>query len=141
MITKLLAEAYYRDVELWTENGKLRYRAQAGALTPELKQQLIDNKDPLIKRLDQNKTAHAGGWLTFDFGEAYNRRTGERSEMLILRTADDTFSVSRASWRSGEPKALYEKTIADRVSFEDAMKRADNYLNWSSNKSSRRRAG
>lgn len=141
MITKLMSEAYYRDIELWTENGKLKYRAHADSLTPDFKQQLVEHKQPLIKRISQNRTAKESQWMIFEFGEAYNKRTGERSELFIFRNEDETFAVWRGSWRTGEAKPSYNKTIADRVSFEDALNRANNYMNWSTNKSGSRKAG
>jgi hypothetical protein len=141
MITKLLAEAYHYDIELWTESGKLRYRAQTGALTPELKQQLVENKEALIKRLGQNRIATEKEWTVFDHGEAYNKRTGGRSEVFMFRNEDDTFMVWRGSWREGQASPMYEKTIADHVTFDEALKRVENYINWSANKSGRRKAG
>lgn len=141
MITSLLKWAYAMDVELWCESGKLKYRATEGVLTDEMKQRFVDNKEAIIKRLQQNQAAKAAGWLTFDFGEAYNKRTGERSELFIFRNENETFALWRGSWRAAESKPNYERTIADRISFDEALSRANNSMQWSRNKYGRRKAG
>jgi hypothetical protein len=69
MITNLLKECYAKDIELWTEDGKLRFRAEQGALTEELKQRLIDNKIALILQLEQNQFAKDADWIVFEFGD------------------------------------------------------------------------
>lgn len=140
MIISLLKWAYAMDVELWTENGKLKYRAEQGILTDDIKQQLIGNKNVMIQRLEQNQTAQMKQWTNFDFGEMYSKRTGEKSELCIFRNNDGTFTVWRASWRNGETKPMSEKTIEDKVTFDVAMDRANNYYEWSTNKIKKRKA-
>lgn len=141
MITSLLKQAYLMDIDLWTENGKLKYKAEAGVLTESGKQQLIENKAALILRLEQNQAAKAKHWFTFEFGDMYSKRTGDTSELCIFRNEDDTFTVWRGSWKSGESQPVSERTIANRVSFQDAFDRANNYYDWSTNRGKRRKAG
>ncbi len=42
------------DIIIWPENGKLRFKAPHGALTPELKKELSDNKEILLKYIEQS---------------------------------------------------------------------------------------
>lgn len=139
MITSLLKWAYAMDVELWTENGKLKYRADQGIITDDVKQHLISNKETIIQRLEQNRTAKLKEWMTFDFGEMYSKRTAENAELCIIRNEGNTFTVWRASWKNGEAKPMSEKTIVERAPFAEAMDRANNYYEWTT-KNKRRKA-
>lgn len=42
------------DIILWPENGKLRFKAPKGAITPEIKQQLSENKEIILNYLSEN---------------------------------------------------------------------------------------
>lgn len=142
MITSLLKWAYAMDVELWTENGKLKYRAEQGVFTDDVKQKLIDNKEAVNNRLDQNEVAKLKQWTTFEFGEMYSKRTPTNTELCIFRNEDDTYTVWRANWRTGDPKPLSEKTLAENIPFHEAFDRANNYFDWvTNNKNKRRKAG
>ena len=48
---RLLAEALNRGVQLWTEDGELRFRAPEGAVDPALRRRLSEHKPELVKRL------------------------------------------------------------------------------------------
>lgn len=47
-ISELLVQLAEQGIELWTEGGKLRFRAPKGALTPELRARLSDQKAELL---------------------------------------------------------------------------------------------
>lgn len=51
LIAKKLSELSGRNIRLWTENGKLRFKASAGVLTPEDKKFLTANKEEIIAYL------------------------------------------------------------------------------------------
>lgn len=42
------------DIIIWPENGKLRFKAPRGALTSEFKKELSDNKEILLKYIEQS---------------------------------------------------------------------------------------
>lgn len=138
MITSLLKWAYEMDVDLWSENGKLKYRAEQGILTDDVKQRIINDKKKLIQRLEQNQAAKLTQWTEFNFGEMYLKRTGEKSDLFIFRNVDDTFTVWRASWYGGTTQPGNEKTIVDRAAFAEAMDKANNYYEWTTNKTKRK---
>ncbi len=50
-VQDLLQALASRDIKLWVEDGRLRVNAPQGALTPDLKQALSDNKASLLKTL------------------------------------------------------------------------------------------
>lgn len=47
--SELLLRLQEFDVRLWTDDGRLRYSAPAGALTPELLEELRHNKDEILR--------------------------------------------------------------------------------------------
>src|SRR6188472_2144184 len=47
----LIAELRQLGITIWVDNGRLRYKAPQGGLTPELKQRLVDNKDEVLHLL------------------------------------------------------------------------------------------
>lgn len=134
MITSLLKRAYSTDVELWTENGKLKYKAPEGALTEELKKGIVDNKGNLIMLLEQNDAAKIAQWIVFEFGEMYCKSLGFRTELCIFRNEDETFTVWRGGWRPGESKPSWQKDMVRNTSFQEAFNEANSYMNWSKKK-------
>lgn len=50
-LEQLLAALAERDITLFLEKGTLRYRAPAGALTPELREGIAHHRPALIERL------------------------------------------------------------------------------------------
>jgi thioesterase domain-containing protein len=48
----LLAELRRRDIHVWAAGGELRCNARAGALTPELREQLREHKQAILEFLD-----------------------------------------------------------------------------------------
>lgn len=131
MITDLLKRAYVADVELWTESGKLKYRAPEGALTEALKREIVEYKESLIRRLEHIQTAKGEQWVVFEFGEMYSKRLGLNSELCIFRSDDESFTTWKGNWKSDDPKPYKETILAAGVSFKEALDRANNYLNWS----------
>src|SRR5467141_5093978 len=47
----LIAELEQLGITVWAQDGRLRYKAPQGSLTPELKRRLTDNKDRLLTLL------------------------------------------------------------------------------------------
>ena len=50
-IAQFLDELRAQQIHLWVEDGKLRYTAPAGRLTPELRQELLERKAELLSAL------------------------------------------------------------------------------------------
>lgn len=127
MTTSLLKWAYAMDIELWVEDGKLKYKAESGVMTEYSKQELIENKETLIARLEEIQSAKVAGWQIFDFGEMY-RKTYKNNELCIFRNDDDTFSVWRGKYKYNDQSKPYaESTILENVPFQKAFERANRY--------------
>ena len=47
-VVELLTRLRQRDIRVWCEAGQLRYSAPSGALTPELREQLIRSKGEVL---------------------------------------------------------------------------------------------
>ncbi|NWG15760.1 MAG: amino acid adenylation domain-containing protein [Chloroflexi bacterium] len=47
-VAELLAALSEKGIELWTEGGKLRFRAPTGALTPDLRSRLVERREEVI---------------------------------------------------------------------------------------------
>jgi len=56
--TAILNELQTRRVVLFVEGGALRYRAPKGAITPELRQALIENKTDILTAITSGKGAN-----------------------------------------------------------------------------------
>lgn len=67
---QLLAEARQQDVELIAAGERLRYRCRRGALTPQLRADLIAVKDEMLQLLRLRRAA------TQDWSEAYTGLKG-----------------------------------------------------------------
>ena len=50
-VSSVLAELRAKDIHVWAEGGQLRVNARAGALTPDLQEQLRENKDQILEYL------------------------------------------------------------------------------------------
>jgi amino acid adenylation domain-containing protein/non-ribosomal peptide synthase protein (TIGR01720 family) len=56
-VVELLTRLRQRDIRVWCEAGQLRYSAPQGALTPELREQLIRSKAELLSFLESVKVS------------------------------------------------------------------------------------
>lgn len=54
MIHMLLERLSKRNITIWTEAGKIKYKAPAGALTSEELQCIKENKEKIIKYLENH---------------------------------------------------------------------------------------
>ncbi|MBL4607128.1 MAG: amino acid adenylation domain-containing protein, partial [Pseudomonadales bacterium] len=58
-VYQLLTKLGEAGIKLWVESGELRFRAPKGALTPELRDQVVAQKPELIKFLQQSRSGEA----------------------------------------------------------------------------------
>lgn len=130
MITSLLEEAYRCDLHLWVENQTLKYKSTAGSLTPDLLQQLKDNKTFIIARLNQNETMKRAGWLTYRSGEAYSKTITQSSMLFMFRESEHSFCVWRGTWRQDKSTPISERTIVNEVNFITAFQKAESYYSF-----------
>ncbi|MCP4654519.1 MAG: hypothetical protein GY856_03765 [bacterium] len=58
---QFIADLHGRDVELWADDGRLRFSAPKGALTPELRDELVKRKSEVLRFLSQTTVATGAG--------------------------------------------------------------------------------
>lgn len=127
MMTSLLKWACAMNVELWSENGKLKYRCDPAIMTEDFKQELIEKKPMIIARLEEIQAAKAAGWQMFEFGEMY-RKAYKNNELCIFRNDDDTYTVWRGKYKyNDQTKPYAENTVLENVPFQRAFERANRY--------------
>jgi amino acid adenylation domain-containing protein/non-ribosomal peptide synthase protein (TIGR01720 family)/FkbM family methyltransferase len=55
MSVSLLADVLQKGLTLWVDEGKLRFRAPLGVMTPPLRRELSERKEELVATLEENK--------------------------------------------------------------------------------------
>ena len=58
-VYQLLTKLGEAEIKLWVEQGELRFRAPKGALTPDLREQVVAQKSELIQFLQQSRSGEA----------------------------------------------------------------------------------
>lgn len=76
-LEKLLLELHAHNVRLWLEDGRLRYKAPKGALTPALVQAMAAHKTDLLALLQQGQAQQQ--WLQ---GEALEKKLNDWRQKL-----------------------------------------------------------
>lgn len=69
------------------------------------------------------------GWLTLREGEAYSITLGPGREFFLLRE-EDGWCLWWGWWTEGKTKPIKEKTLASGLSFSEALKRGNDYVDW-----------
>lgn len=67
-VSELLTRLSQQGIEIWAEGSNLSFRAPKGALTPELRNQLVANK-PLILDYLQEQARHTTTYTPLSFGQ------------------------------------------------------------------------
>jgi hypothetical protein len=74
--------------------------------------------------------ARASKWLVLRSEEAYGKQLTIYSAVYIFKEANGTWSVWRGNWMQSERKPVDEKTLFSGGTFEQALKRANEYVEW-----------
>lgn len=77
----------------------------------------------------QEEQAKSKGWTVYPNGEAYEKQISHNSFVYLFSEDDRTYTVWRSTWREGSSPAS-ERVIAQKVNFETAILRADQYIKW-----------
>lgn len=86
-----------------------------------------------MKKSNQDLRAEESGWLILKPGEAYERQLSQRSAVYILREGDK-WCVWRGYWYQGKSEPQNHKVLIKNTSFENALSRGNNYINWMNNR-------
>ncbi len=81
-VAELLQALRARDVTLWVADGRLRFRAPQGAMTPELRREMAERQDELLSALRSSAA------LPPDHGPAAADETGRATGRPLLSPAE-----------------------------------------------------
>ena len=121
---EFLASLRSKDVQLWAEGEKLRYKAPAGALTPALSAEIIARKAELLKVLSATKVsipdivpASRDGTLPLSFAQ-------ERLWFLVQLEPTSTLYNIPAAFRLNGPLeiAALEQSLNELVRRHEALR-------------------
>ena len=116
-VYELMAKLGAVGIKLWVEEGQLKFKAPKGALTPELKQNLIDNKQSVIDFLSEARVSEGSSESSIpkvDRGSVIPLSHAQQRLWFIeqLTPGSSTFHI---------PAALYLTGILDISALERAF--------------------
>jgi hypothetical protein len=128
MIQSLLKEIEGIGCAVEVEGDKLKL-LDPRPLTNDMKSQLREHKPVILEMFEREETVKKQGWIAFPYGEGYEKQISRNTSVFIFLEDDGTYTVWRATWYEGAAPAK-ESTIVERVDFETAFERANNYVQW-----------
>jgi hypothetical protein len=131
MIPLLLKEVEGMGCAVEVERDKLKL-LDPRPITDDIRSLLRKYKPEILKMFEREKLAKQHGWLAFPYGEAFEKQVSRDTSVFIFLEDDGTYTVWRATWSDGAAPAK-ESTIIERVDFETALERANNYVQWFQN--------
>ena len=116
-VYELMAKLGAAGIKLWVEEGQLKFKAPKGALTPEFKQNLVDNKQAVIAFLSEAKIGESGGESQIPLADRSNPIPLSHAQQRLwfieqLTPGSSTFHI---------PAALYLTGILDTQALERAF--------------------
>ncbi|MDY7016179.1 MAG: condensation domain-containing protein, partial [Cyanobacteriota bacterium] len=127
-IEELLSDLHHLDIKLWLEGQRLRYNAPKGALTPELRDRLVERKAEIISFLQQTNAGVANPVIPLQpiprtdnpplsfaqeriwFLECFGRKKGSYNMPLAQRLTGN-FDV-----------AVFKRAIAEMIRRHEALR-------------------
>lgn len=80
-------------------------------------------------------------WLILREGEAYSYPLGPNRELFLFKEDNGTWTLWWGQWYPDwGPQPLNEKTLATGLTFQEALNRGNDYLNWWFEKRKERKA-
>ncbi|EMI11237.1 hypothetical protein [Anoxybacillus gonensis] len=128
MIQLLLKEVEGIGCAVEVEGDKLKL-LDPRPLTTDMKNQLREHKTEILELFKREELAKKRGWIAFPYGGGYEKQISRNTSVFIFLEDDGTYTVWRATWFEGAAPAK-ESTIVERVDFETAFERANNYVQW-----------
>lgn len=124
----------------YLEAGKLQIEAP-DTLDIQLLALLKQSKEQIVMLLDAEQKARASGWLILS-PEAFSKQIDRKTEIFLFwdldgwkvwRGTSDIDAKDSAGNKLLRKPLASEKTLAERVQFDEAMQRAENYISWRRN--------
>lgn len=131
MINNLLDNLYNKNIQLLIiNNQKIKLVYQKEKITTDLKNEIKENKQKIIERLQENEKAKQKGFNVYGHGELYEYRYGFGSYLFIERLQNGLVTAWRANYPRGDSKPYKRKLIRQNSSFERAFKDAAGFIDW-----------
>ena len=116
-VYELMAKLGAAGIKLWVEEGQLKFKAPKGALTPDLKQNLVENKQAVIDFLNESSLDANS--------EANQIPQVDRTQPVPLSQAQQRLwfveQLTPGSSTFHIPAALYLNGILDHQALENAF--------------------
>lgn len=129
MLYNLFYQIDNLNIQIKIKNKKLRLIYEEGTLPLDLKQQIKQHKQQLIKRLEENEMAREKGFLIYRYGELYEYRYGLGAYLFIEREGELAIAW-RANYMPEEKQPYKIKLLVERVPFEKAFQEAASFIDW-----------
>jgi hypothetical protein len=128
MIQSLLKEIEGMGCAVEVERDKLKL-LDPRPITDDIRSQLREHKPEILKMFEREEQAKKQGWIVFPYGEGFEKQVSWNTSVYIFLEEDGTYTVWRATWYEGTSPAK-ESIIIQKVDFETAFERANNYVQW-----------
>lgn len=87
-----------------------------------------DSQSKHTELIDQR--ARSSGWLSLQEGIAYEKSISRFAKVYLFLESDNEWTVWRGTWRNGETKPFSERVIGEKLPFNVALYRGDDYVQW-----------
>ncbi|BDG46407.1 hypothetical protein [Parageobacillus sp. KH3-4] len=129
MLYNLFYQIENLNIQIKIKNNKLSLVYEEGTLSLDLKKQIKQHKQQIIKRLEENEQARKKGFLVYCYGEFYEFRYGAGAYLFIEREGELAIAW-RANYLPDESRPYKIKVLAERVPFERAFQEAVGFIDW-----------
>lgn len=129
MLYNLFYQIDNLNIQIKIKNKKLSLIYEEGTLPMDLKKQIKQHKQQIIKRLEENEQARKKGFLVYCYGEFYEFRYGVGAYLFIEREGELAIAW-RANYMPDGSRPYKIKVLAERVPFESAFQEAVGFIDW-----------
>lgn len=113
-------------IELEGENIRI---VNGKGLSKSLIEQMREYKQAMFRWLTNDAMAREGGFLILLSGEAYEAQFSQTSSIFVQKVGDK-WNAWRDTWQKGRSKSISHSTIIEQVSFDYALFKAKDRLDY-----------
>lgn len=119
-------EAYGAYVDIEGEQLKL---IRGKSLPTSLLDKARMRKADIVEVLERDQKARKAGFVPLLTGEVYERQYSLTSHVFIMMESNE-WNAWRESWQQGTKDSASQKQIAERVNFDLALVKANQYIQY-----------
>jgi hypothetical protein len=98
-------------------------------LSPSLLELVRANKPELIEVLTRDQKARQAGFIPLISGEVYERQYSPTSHVFVTMESN-LWTAHRETWKPGKKESVSKKQIAELVSYDMALLKAQQYIEY-----------